>query len=537
MDFQTLINELDHKFTIDVIDISPFFVEGEAWMYSAISKHYKESYESNYRLVFYFEQDFHQYESYPGDLAHAFQKCITSMDISPFFVTLITSDTETSNDLILSKNILATDKQNFYNIDPTVDITHYVAEDITCSHTPPLSVKSTTNCKKLWNHLHINVNGDVLPCCTSNHNYSLGNITQNDINDIYQSPYANKIRESMMAGNKPIACKSCYKLESAGFKSPRVAMTSDELSELNKDGTVDDVIINTIDIRLSNLCNLKCRMCTGNYSSKIAKEEYDEFGAEYKTLKFNDIKNPNQILELLPQVEEIYFAGGEPLLMRSHYQIMDELINLKKTDIRIGYNTNFTVIEYKNTPIADYWSQFSNIHVGASLDAMEEHIEYIRHGTMWKDIVYNYDRIINDDTLDIDFSITANINIFNAFNLIHSQQYWITDKELPPTKHNISILTDPPELSIQTLPFDYKKKLDTEISNHIKFLNGHNGHGLIKQWEEIRHFLWKSDNSAMLPKFFDNVDRLDILRDECFDEVFGEYTDLRKYTNASAAQE
>ena len=81
MDFQTLINELDHKFTIDVIDISPFFVEGEAWMYSAISKHYKESYESNYRLVFYFGQDFHQYESYPGDLAHAFQKCITSMDI------------------------------------------------------------------------------------------------------------------------------------------------------------------------------------------------------------------------------------------------------------------------------------------------------------------------------------------------------------------------------------------------------------------------------------------------------------------------
>jgi len=529
MDFKTLVSDLGQKFTIDTIDISPFFTKGESWLYNTMMQYHRNSYSNNYRLVFYFNDDNYLYNGRPGELTYTFQKFIAKLDISAFFVILITSKKVTVSELMQANTILANDKQNFYNIDTSITIKHYDAENITCIANPSVidNNNNTTNCEKLWNHLHINVNGDVLPCCSSNHNHAFGNISKNNINDIYQSSVANGMRKTMLYGERNIACESCYKLESDGFKSPRVPLSIDKIKSLNKDGTVDEIKIESMDIRLSNICNLKCRMCTGNYSSKIAKEEHDEFGVEYSVLPINSIEISKQIIQLLPNIEKIYFAGGEPLMMSSHYQILDELIRLGKTDIKISYNTNFTILKYKNTPITNYWRKFTNIHVGASLDAMNKHIEYIRHGTVWDDVVHNYDNICDDESINIDFSITANINIFNAFNLIHAQRFWIEDKNLLPPKHSISILTDPPELCIQTLPLEFKHKLDTMIETHIVFLGNYDSIQLVKTWTEIRKFLWKRDNSAMISSFFNTVDRLDSIRDENFDEVFTEYSDLR----------
>ena len=155
MDFQILINELEKKFTTTSVDISPYFTKGDTWLYRTITNLYKKSYDANDRIVFYFKYYTHNYESHPGDLTHTLQKFISKIDISAFFVILVTSDTSTKNDLILSKKILSSDKQNFYNIDPSVDITHHIAENINCYYSPPRTVTSETSCEKLWNHLHI----------------------------------------------------------------------------------------------------------------------------------------------------------------------------------------------------------------------------------------------------------------------------------------------------------------------------------------------------------------------------------------------
>jgi organic radical activating enzyme len=370
--------------------------------------------------------------------------------------------------------------------------------------------------------------------------HSVGNNKEDPLDVIWNGTNMKEIRRDMLEEIPNRACTGCYEQEKHGFFSGRKSANKHHGHHIGKAlkttdaGTIQDFNMSYWDIRFSNLCNLSCRSCGHIFSSSWYNDQAELAGPEWKENNKALLVGGNsktdiidQVMEHIDYVEQIYFAGGEPLMMSSHYQILDELIRLGKTDIKISYNTNFTILKYKNTSITNYWRKFTNIHVGASLDAMNKHIEYIRHGTVWDDVVHNYDNICDDESINIDFSITANINIFNAFNLIHAQRFWIEDKNLLPPKHSISILTDPPELCIQTLPLEFKHKLDTMIETHIVFLGNYDSIQLVKTWTEIRKFLWKRDNSAMISSFFNTVDRLDSIRDENFDEVFTEYSDLR----------
>jgi len=524
--YNDVINTLKKTFIIETIDISPFFSKGNSWLRKTLKKHHKDNYSSNFRLVFYFKNDLYKYIDYPGELTLSLLQCLSNIDISMFFVILITEE-DISNNLLLAKNILQTDKSTFYNIDNDVDITYFQVNELSCEFTAHNTNKrSNTSCEKLWNHLHINTNGDIIACCSSDHNYSFGNIKNSNIGSCVQSHSANSIRTAMLGGLKHFACKPCYELEEQNIPSFRKPLSKQQFklaqtSNLSFKPT-------SLDIRLSNICNLKCRMCTGKYSSKIAKEESQMYNVKYNVLEHNDIKDPKQITNLLSDVNEIYFAGGEPLLMESHYQILDKLILLKKTSTKITYNTNFTTLKFKNKSIFDYWKHFSNIKIGASLDAMSNHIEYIRNGTIWETIVSNYNALISNNT-KATFTITANINIFNAFNLIDSQQFWFR-KGVEPKFHSINILTDPSYLSIQVLPLAYKQKLIDSIHNHIIEIKKYkNSNSLINNWNNIIDYLLRDDKSSLLGEFLDITNKLDKVRNEDFSEIFTEYKDLHKH--------
>jgi hypothetical protein len=89
----------------------------------------------------------------------------------------------------------------------------------------------------------------------------------------------------------------------------------------------------------------------------------------------------NQMQEHIPYLEQIYFAGGEPLIMEEHYNVLKELVRLKRFDVRLQYNTNFSRLNLKDENVLDYWKLFNNVSIGASLDAMGPRAEYIRKGT------------------------------------------------------------------------------------------------------------------------------------------------------------
>ena len=250
------------------------------------------------------------------------------------------------------------------------------------------------------------------------------------------------------------------------------------------------------------------------------------YGAEYKTVDIDNIVDIDSLLSLLKNAEQIYFAGGEPLLMQSHYMILDELVRLKKFDTRLNYNTNFTTLRYKNLNVLDYWKKFSTVVIGASIDACDKHLEYIREGTVWNDVISNYNEL---KTTDCKFKITANINIYNAFNLIDNQKIWIK-KSVPLPNFKITILTHPEYLSIQVLPTEYKIQLINKIQSHINELKSQlNSDGLVDHWNNVIDHLNSGDKSHLLPKFFKETQRLDQIRGTNFDEVFTEYADLKSY--------
>ena len=161
----------------------------------------------------------------------------------------------------------------------------------------------------------------------------------------------------------------------------------DKVQETSADGHYDDVNMIYWDIRFSNLCNLSCRSCGSMFSSNWYDDQVALWGkpdhAKVTYAGTTKMDAYDQLVEYLPVVEQVYFAGGEPLIMEEHYKILKELIRLGKADtVRLIYNTNFTRQAYKDLNVFDYWPEFKDVSVGASLDAMGPRAELMRNGCL-----------------------------------------------------------------------------------------------------------------------------------------------------------
>jgi hypothetical protein len=162
----------------------------------------------------------------------------------------------------------------------------------------------------------------------------------------------------------------------------------------------------------------------------------------------------------LDYVEQIYFAGGEPLLMEEHYNILDELVRRGRFDVRLIYNTNFTHTDLKGKSVFEYWKQFNSVAVGASLDAMGPRAEYIRKGTDWAVVEQNR-RDMMRICPKVDFYISPTLSIINAWSITDFHRDWVEKGLLKPQDLNVNILQDPAYLRIDIAPVDYKQQIQS----------------------------------------------------------------------------
>ena len=163
------------------------------------------------------------------------------------------------------------------------------------------------------------------------------------------------------------SCKACYTLEAAGATSLRTKSNFDFSHHLNlaqktnDDGSLNDFRLRYIDIRFSNLCNLRCRTCCPDLSSAIASD-VAKMHSQPIPRPINVYQNKEEFLKdflpHIPYIEEIYFAGGEPLLMDAHYWALEELISQGQTNIRLRYNTNFMTLGKGKWQAPNFWKYF-----------------------------------------------------------------------------------------------------------------------------------------------------------------------------------
>ena len=76
----------------------------------------------------------------------------------------------------------------------------------------------------------------------------------------------------------------------------------------------------------------------------------------------------NQLDDVVEDLQEVYFAGGEPTIMPEHFQLISELIKREKFDVRLRYNTNFSQTHFKENDFLEIWKNFNDVQIHASLD-------------------------------------------------------------------------------------------------------------------------------------------------------------------------
>lgn len=315
---------------------------------------------------------------------------------------------------------------------------------------------SKTFCILPWIHFYANPDGTVLPCCIGDHNHPLGNVRNDSVIDIWSNDKFKSMRANMLAGNKCNECSACYNNEDNNVKSFRQSVNEDYKEYIDnalKEGISPSVNLKYLDIRWSNICNLKCRSCSSTYSSSWAKEDKKKEVFIFAGGDNND-KLYNQLLPYFSGLKEIYFAGGEPLLMEKHYEILDYLIATGNTNIKLRYNTNLTNLHFKKKPVTEYWKQFKNVNVFASLDSWGPRAEYIRDGTDWNTVEQNI-KAIKQQTPHVNLTMSTVVSVFNISTLPEFVDYLLDnnlyDKKnfepyyynlINPSYYSVNVLTD-----------------------------------------------------------------------------------------------
>jgi sulfatase maturation enzyme AslB (radical SAM superfamily) len=231
----------------------------------------------------------------------------------------------------------------------------------------------------------------------------------------------------------------------------------------------------------------------------------------------------------IPYLEQIYFAGGEPLMMEEHYRILKELVKREMFNVKLIYNTNFSRLALKDDNVLEYWKLFQNVGVGASLDAMGPRAEYIRKGTKWDQIERNREQML-EVCPNTDFYVSATVSLYNVLHVSDFHKDWVNKGYVKAQDWNINILQGPERDRVDVLPQKFKIEAKNKIDDHIKWLEPQDHlRRAIGSYQGLVNIMMKDDRSYLLGEFFRTNDRLDQYRQESFEQVFPELSSLRSY--------
>ena len=384
-----------------------------------------------------------------------------------------------------------------------------------------------------WIHMHPWPNGKTMLCCDSPWENNIGDLRENTLEEVWNSERMKQIRLNMLNGKKCKECVRCYEKEEKGHDSLRVRSNKDwlephwdKVENTNSDGSLDDLHIVYLDFRFSNVCNLRCRYCGPELSSNWYKDAKASSFNVSPTERIVQIrKDVDGFMEefdpMLEHIEQIYWAGGEPILMDEHWGIMNRLVEMGKTDIRIFYNTNFTTLEYKGQSVLDLWKNFDNISVGASLDAEGIRGEYQRKGTVWQDVEKNIIEL-RERSPEVDFYISATVSAYNAWHITDFHRNWVDKGYIQPADWYMNVLLNNPRFRMSVLPQSLKAEIKAKWEKHLKWLEPKDHIGRATEGYKSSIKFLDDDHTHLLDEFKAFNVEFDKLREENFDDVYPE---------------
>ena len=402
-----------------------------------------------------------------------------------------------------------------------------------------LLTESDRFCMLPWMHMHAFPDGRAYPCCLSDYWHPVGDLRKNTMEEIWNQDAYRQMRVNMLSEQPSKECTKCYEQEASGFFSMRNDSNRnyghhiDEIDQTQTDGTHPDFKIRYWDVRFSNLCNFRCRSCGPIFSSnwyndhvKLYKRVPDVLGRDMDRVEYTTGDEDGMLAQMeqhIPYLEQVYFAGGEPLIMKEHYYLLDKLIEAGKTDVRIQYNTNFSELRYKDKHVFDYWKHFKNVSVGASLDASGARAELMRKGTDWAQTVSNRKRMIAE-VPHVDFYVSATVSAMNVLHVLDFHKEW-TDLGLIAAKDfNVNICQSPEWYRADLFPKWFKEsRIIPRYQQHIEWLEPQdNLKRATNGFQSAINFISTPSGSGDWKRFRDEINKLDEVRNENFWTTFPE---------------
>jgi radical SAM protein with 4Fe4S-binding SPASM domain len=549
--------------TIDLSQWTDDYQHSSEWLQQQCQQVYQMEYSENQRIVFLHSFDYYvKNADSAGLILKNLQVALNETDISNYFVVVYSTNPNIEKEvqIIVSQS---TDPVtvNFFGMPGEFDRReldqhpYSRKEQYQYGSANPIKIslndiserdkfllsESKTFCMYPWIHLHAWPTGQAFPCCHAESPAGeLGNSRQQTLTDIWNSPKQRQLRTDMLSETANSACVRCYEQEKSGFFSGRQSANKhhghhiDRISSTKADGHLEQFEMTYWDIRFSNLCNLKCRSCGHIFSSQWYQDQAKLAGGNWK--ERNTVLNYagrtetdmwEQLEAHLDYVEQIYFAGGEPLLMEEHYNILDELVRRKRFDVRLIYNTNFTHTDLKGRSVFEYWKQFKSVAVGASLDASGARGEYIRKGTDWAVVEQNRRDMLRICP-GVDFYISPTLSIMNAMHLPDFHRDWVEKGLLKPQDLNVNILQDPSYYRIDIATAEYKQQIRQKFEQHIEWLRPQDQLSRATVgFESAINFMMQTDNTHLIDTFWRKTHELDAIRKENILDVIPELAALK----------
>lgn len=400
-----------------------------------------------------------------------------------------------------------------------------------------LLIQSKVFCMLPWIHLHAFPDGRAYPCCLADADHSVGSLRENTMEEIWRSDDMATLRQNMLTETECDTCTKCYEQEQTGFFSMRNS-SNQAFGHNIKTIHDDEFKIRYYDIRFSNLCNLSCRSCGDIFSSNWVKEakQYGWLDKATPNVSYAGKHQYDAYEQLEPHydhIEEIYFAGGEPLIMEEHYKILKELLTRGKNHVKLVYNTNFSELTFKGQSVLELWNEFECVSIGASLDASYKRGELMRYGTDWNQVVRNREQMLKVCPT-VDFYVSSTLSVMNSYHLPDFHKEWVQLGLVRPMDWNINILQGPEVYRIDILPLHMKDAVATKYKEHIEWLEPIDEFSrAVNGYKSAINFMTSTDNTEHITEFVRRTKTLDTFRNEDFFDTFPELKDLERFKGTS----
>jgi MoaA/NifB/PqqE/SkfB family radical SAM enzyme len=390
-------------------------------------------------------------------------------------------------------------------------------------------------CVLPWVSLETSPVGTVRPCCLADDEIqdNVGNkfkLLNSSFDEIRGSNQMQQLRRAFLNGEQPTTCRKCWAVEDSGGTSKRMH-TLNRLKHMGITPTWNENAkpLMFLDLKLGNICNLKCRICGSWSSSQFAAEELKFVDNKKESFHYQMLQDGawprkngqfwTELEQSLNDIRYLEFTGGEPFLINEHFDLLQTLVNKGVAhQVEIHYNTNGT--QYPEHAEA-IWQHFKHVEIAFSIDDLDKRFEYQRTNAIWTDVCANIERfkLMRARNSNLSLQVCCTVNVFNVLyladvaNWIHKQSfdyvYW-------------NMLHDAPWLSIANLPAEVK----THIALHLERQDFPVEYRYeIKKIVEFMH-MGVGKNKDELIK---NIQMLDYRRNESLKSVAPELADILNY--------